>query len=445
MREHAEHAVVVGASVAGLLAARALADAFDRVTVIDRDRLPEGAANRRAIPQGRHAHSLLPHGQDCLEELLPGSVDELAGRGAVRCRRLDDMRLVVGGHDLVRISTGGHSVYASRPFFEAHIRSRVAALPNVEVRDGCDVLGLTATPDGGRITGVRILSREDGAAAEPVAADLVVAATGRGARVPAWLEALGYPRPVEERVEVDIVYASRNVRLPDGALGGDKMLLVSACAERPRAVFVFPQEGDRYIVSTGGFGADHQPPTDERELTEYAAGVAPPDIREGLRAAVPQSEIVTQRFPTDVRRRYDLLERLPSGLALTGDAVCSFNPTYGQGMTVAAAEAVALRDCLAEGTEDLGRRHLAASAEVVDHAWRMSTIADLDIPGVRGTRTAETRELADHLRRVQARAEEDPLVAGTLAGVMSMMAPFAALTAPAMGERVGSATAQVAP
>jgi 2-polyprenyl-6-methoxyphenol hydroxylase-like FAD-dependent oxidoreductase len=445
MRQRAEHAVVVGASVAGLLAARVLSDHYDRVTVIDRDRLPEGVADRRAIPQGRHAHSLLPHGQDCLEELLPGSFDELMAGGAVACRRLDDMRLVVGGHELVRISAGGHSVYASRPFFEAHIRGRVLGLPNVDVREGCDVLALTATPDGARVTGVCVMSREDGAAAEAVEADLVVAATGRGARVPAWLEELGHPRPVEERVDVDMSYASRHVRLPADGLHGDGMLLVSASAEQPRALFVFPQEGGRYIVSTGGFGAEHQPPTDPDALAEYAAEAAPADLRDLLREAEPLDDPVTQRFPSDVRRRYDLLESIPDGLVVTGDAVCSFNPTYGQGMTVAAAEAVALRDCLAEGSEDIGRRHLAAAAPVVDHAWRMSTISDLDIPHVRGTRTDETRELAGYMRLVQAKAEVDPAVAGTLAGIMSMKAPFAAITSPAIRERVLGVAAQAAP
>jgi 2-polyprenyl-6-methoxyphenol hydroxylase-like FAD-dependent oxidoreductase len=436
MRQRAEHAVVVGASVAGLLAARVLADHYDRVTVIDRDRLPDRVADRRAVPQGRHAHTLLPHGQDCLEELLPGSGDELAAGGAVRCRRLDDMRMVLGGHELHRISTDGYSLYASRAFFESHIRTRVLALSNVELRDCCDVLALTATRDHAQVTGLRIMTREEGAAAEAVEADLVVAATGRGARVPAWLEEIGVPRPVEERIEVDVVYASRHVRLPADGLHGDVMLLVSASAESPRALFVFPQEGGRYIVSTGGFGAAHHPPTDADGFTEYAAAAAPDDLRDLLREAKPTDDVVTQRFPSDVRRRYDLLDTLPEGLVLSGDAVCSFNPTYGQGMTVAAAEAVALRDCLAEGPEDLGRRHLAASAPVVDHAWRMSTTSDLDIPHVRGERTDETRELGGYLRLVQAKAEVDPAVAGTLAGVISMKAPFAALTAPAMRERV---------
>ena len=189
-------------------------------------------------------------------------------------------------------------------------------------------------------------------------------------------------------------------------------------------------------MSTGGFGAEHHPPADQDALLEYAAAAAPDDLRDLVREAEPTDDVVTQRFPSDVRRRYDLLDTIPEGLVLSGDAVCSFNPTYGQGMSVAAAEAVALRDCLAEGPEQLGVRHLAAAAPVVEHAWLMSTTADLDIPGVRGTRTDETREFGAYLRLVQAKAEVDPAVAGTLAGTMGMVVPLAALTAPAMRERV---------
>lgn len=246
MQQTGGHAVVIAASMAGLLAARALAERFERVTVIDRDALPAGAETRRAVPQGRHAHALLAHGQACLDALLPGLTDELVAAGAATCERLADLRVVLNGHELARAATGTRSVYASRPFFECHVRRRVAALPGVTVVDRCDVVGLVAAEDGGRVTGVRTLAREDGSAEGMVAADLVVAAGGRGARLPAWLEALGFPRPQEERVSIDVTYASRRLRLPEGALGGDGMVLIGALAGRPRTLFLFPQEHGRW-------------------------------------------------------------------------------------------------------------------------------------------------------------------------------------------------------
>ena len=260
MRRIGEHAVVIGGSVAGLLAARALTEAYDRVTVIDRDALPDGVADRRAVPQGRHAHALLPLGQRCLEQLLPGAVDALVADGAASCAALEEYRFVVSGSRLAPVSTGNRTVFASRPFIEGHVRARVRALPGVALRDRCDVLGLLA--DGSRVTGVRILRRAPGSAEERLAADLVVAASGRAARVPAWLEQLGWERPDEERLAVDVGYASRFVRLPEGALGDERMLLITATPEWPRALYVFPQEGGRHIVSVGGYGAAHRPPAD---------------------------------------------------------------------------------------------------------------------------------------------------------------------------------------
>jgi 2-polyprenyl-6-methoxyphenol hydroxylase-like FAD-dependent oxidoreductase len=293
MRRIGEHAVVLGASMAGLLAARALADAFERVTVIDRDALPAGCEGRRAVPQGRHAHALLPHGQSCLDALLPGLTAELVEAGAPSCAALEELRFVIGGHQLARASTGERSIFASRPFFEGHVRRRVGALAGVVVLDRCDALGLTATPDHERVTGVRLLRRADGSAEETLAADLVVAATGRAGRVPAWLEELGFPRPEERRLAVDVTYASRHVRLPAGALGRDRVILVGARPDRPRTLFLFPQERERWILSLGGYGPAHRPPKDPEGFAAFAASVAPPDVLRAIEAAEPLDDVAT--------------------------------------------------------------------------------------------------------------------------------------------------------
>ena len=436
MRRLGEHAVVIGGSMGGLLTARVLAERYDRVTVVERDELPAGFEGRRAIPQGRHAHALLPHGQACLETLLPGLCEELVADGAVTCDALGEMRFILGGHQFARPSTGQRSILAGRPFVEGHVRRRVRALPGVTLLDRCDVAGLTTGPDGARVTGVRILRRADGSAEEPLRADLVVAATGRAARVPAWLEAMGHPRPPEQRLRIDVAYASRHLRLPAGALPRDRFVLVGARPELPRTLFLFAHEHGRWILSLGGYGPGHRPPDDLAGHLAFAASVAPPDVFEAIAAAEPLRTISTHRFPDSIRRRYDRLPRFPQGLLVTGDAVCSFNPTYGQGMTVAAAEAVALRECLAEGERDLARRFFRAAAAPTEHAWTLSTGADLSLPHVAGRRPLRVRAVNAYLGRLRAVAEHDDAVAAAFIAVVGMRAAPPTVLRPAVAARV---------
>ncbi len=212
------HAVVLGAGIAGLLAARVLADSHDHVTVIERDRVPAADDPRRGVPQGGHTHGFMPRGARAVDQLLPGVLDELTRAGAVPVEPLVDIRAVIGGRRLLPTPIGATAVQATRPFLERHVRERVRELPGVELLDGRDVVGLLADERGTSITGVRVLRRAPGSAEEPVAAELVVDATGRGSRTPVWLEGLGYERPAEDRPKVDVGYASRYLRMAPGAV-----------------------------------------------------------------------------------------------------------------------------------------------------------------------------------------------------------------------------------
>lgn len=436
MRRIGEHAVVIGASMAGLLAARSLAEAYERVTIVDRDALPAGLQGRKAVPQGRHAHALLPHGRVCLDALLPGFADELVAAGASTCAALDEMRFVIGGHQMARASMSTSTILAGRPFIEGHVRRRVRELSQVTLVDRCDALGLTSSADGERVSGVRILRRADGSAEETLAADLVVAATGRAARIPAWLAALGHPTPAEERLDIDVSYASRRLSVPADALAGDKFVLVGARPGHPRVLFLFAQEGGRWILGLGGYGPAHRPPSDPEGFASFAATVAPPDVREAIEASESLDEIATHRFPTSIRRRYDRLPSFPPGLLVVGDAICSFNPTYGQGMTVAAAQALALRDCLERGERNLAQRFFRAANGPIDHAWQLSVGADLSLPEVAGRRSARVRLINAYLGRLRATAAHDPAVAATFTAVIGMTeAPRHALR-PAIAARV---------
>ena len=413
-----EHAVVIGAGLGGLLAAQVLADRFERVTVVERDELPAADEPRRAVPQGRHCHTLLPSGGLCLEELLPGILGELVADGAPTYRAMAELCCVAGGHELARGDAGRQAVLASRPFLEGHVRRRLGE--NVAMQDRCDVVGLLADRRRERIASVRVLRRAAGSTAEELPADLVVAATGRGARLPAWLEEFGYRRPAEQRLDIDLVYATSPLRLPEGALGGDKLVLVFARPEEPRGMFLFAEEHDRWRLSVYGYGG-HHPPTDPDDFLDCAASLAPPAIASAVRAAEPLTPVAAHRIPSDLRRRYERLRRLPGGLVPFGDAICAFNPVYGQGMTVAAREALALRDCLAAGPDGLERRFLRAAARKIDDAWTLAIGADLAQPTVAGPRPARVRLVNAYLRRLQAAAERDPALALAFINVVAMI------------------------
>jgi 2-polyprenyl-6-methoxyphenol hydroxylase-like FAD-dependent oxidoreductase len=426
------HAVVIGAGIAGLLAARALADAYEHVTIVERDALPAGDEPRRAVPQGRHVHALLPGGQDALERLLPGLAAELAAGGAVEYRALRDVRFSVAGHLLARGDAGRASLVASRPFVEGHVRRRVAALGNVELVDRCDVTGLVPSPGGAAVAGVRVRPRTGGAE-HVMPADLVVAATGRGGRLSGWVEELGFGRPPTDRVDVELRYASRPLRLAPGAIS-DKLVLVGARPGLPRSMALFAQEDGRWLLTLGGY-APERPPLDPEEFDAYAATVAPPDVLAALRGAEPLGDIVPFRFPANVRHRWERLERLPGRLLPIGDAICAFNPVYGQGMSVAAREAVALSGCLATG-DVRPERFLAAVRPVVDDAWQMATGADLAHAWVEGPRPAAVRVVGAYMRRLQAAAEHDPEVAAAFIRAVGMLDRPRALLRPAIAWRV---------
>ncbi|HEY2766035.1 MAG TPA: FAD-binding monooxygenase, partial [Pseudonocardiaceae bacterium] len=319
-----------------------------------------------------------------------------------------------------QVDVGLPGLGASRPLLEGQIRQRVRALPSVHFVEGCDVVGLVTDSDRRRVTGVRIAHRDDGSPQQTVSADLVVDATGRGSRTPVWLEQLGYPQPKADRVEIGIGYATRRYRLRPGALGADKAILTAGTPGNPRTAYLFVMEGDQHIVSVGGILGDH-PPLDPAGFEAFAASACFPDVAQALVGAEPLSDPVPFRFPVSVRYRYERLRRFPVGLLVIGDAVCSFNPIYGQGMTVAAMEAATLRDMLRGGSMPSARGYFRRIAKVIDIPWEIAVGADLAFPGVPGRRTAKIRMVNAYLPRLHAAASTDSSLARAFIRVMGMV------------------------
>ncbi len=434
MAKIGEHAVVLGASMGGLSAARVLADFYEAVTVVERDVLPEAAANRRGVPQGRHGHAILGRGLAVLGEFFPGFAEDLeaAGVPSIDYRDLSEMYLSFAGHLIPR--SGGFAnvpaVYVpSRPLLEGVVRQRLRAIGNVTILDEYDVVGLATSANGDRVTGARV--RPHGGDREHLLnADLVVDVTGRGARTPAFLEALGYDRPPEEQIKVRVTYSSQLLRLPPGTLG-EKIVLVGAVPGRPTGMAMFSYENDTWMLTVFGM-AGCEPPGDLAEMIAFIRGFTPEHVVEAIGAGEPLGDACAFRYPESRWRRFDKLSRFPDGLVVLGDAMCSFNPIYGQGMTVAMLEAQALGQCLREGQKDLARRYFRAAAKPIGVAWRFAAGGDLNMPEVEGDRPLGLRLSNKYAERLQAAYETDVSVAEQFVRVVGLLDPPDRLLRPKM-------------
>ncbi len=431
-----ERAVVLGAGMGGMLAARVLAEFFETVTVVDRDLLPDDSAVRRGVPQGRHVHVLLARGAQILDELFPGFLNELVADGAPVWDdgELSKLRLSFGGHDILRSGRIVRDPEAlalhmpSRPFLEYRVRRRLQTISNVTILDGHEVTELTATPDARRVTGVRVVDRNGGAVRD-LAADVVMDAMGRGAHTPAFLESLGYRRPVEDRVVMHTNYVSQLLRIPAGTLA-EMLVNIGPAPDRPTGMFFSGYENDTWMFTVFGM-VGRQPPRDLAGMLAFAEEFSPQHVIAAMRAAEPIGEVAHHHMPFSLWRRYDKMSRLPAGLLVGGDAVCSFNPIYGQGMTVAALCAAALRDCLRGGHEDLARRYFRASARPIGVAWQMTASSDLAFPEVRGRRSGWMRVATRLLDWALTASESDLAVAVRFFRVNSLIDPPIRLLHPA--------------
>jgi 2-polyprenyl-6-methoxyphenol hydroxylase-like FAD-dependent oxidoreductase len=402
-----KHAMVLGAGMAGLLAARVLADFYTMVTVVERDTLDDTPNTRKGAPQGRHTHGLLMRGARALEELFPGFLDQLVDDGAAVFDGTDlsKMYFCMNGHLAVRAGAAtGFRVYTTtRPFLEWQVRRRLRAIPNVAILDDHDVADICSTAER-RVTGARVVSRSSKVAAD-LTADLVVDATGRGARTPALLKRLGYEPPAEDEVVVDLMYASQLLRLPADVLH-ESGAIVSPVPGRPTGMTIAKCENDTLFFTVFGMAGNH-PPVELNALCEFAAEFCPAHLVAAVRASEPLGPVAQHRFPSSRWRRYDKARRLPEGLLVVGDAVCSFNPVYAQGMTVAALEALALRDCLSSGADGLPQRFFRAAAKPIGQAWQMAVGGDLSLPEIEGTPPLATRLLNGYIDRILCAAEHD--------------------------------------
>lgn len=439
---HRRHAVVVGGSMAGLLAARVLADNFDRVTVLERDRLPEGPDARKGTPQARHIHVLLTAGRRALENLFPGLMSELVAAGAEDYDAIGDVEWLSAAGPMARFSSEVRQLGASRDLIEWGVRRRVLGDPRVTVRQGVDVSAVRLDAAGRRVVGLTISDRTT-AATEELAADLVVDAAGRGSRTPQWLQSLGFPAPRETTIDGFLGYASRMVRPPANLTRDWKGLYVQ-CAPpvRKRGGVIATVEGGRWVVTLAGGGKDY-PPTDEEGFRAFARSLADPRFAEAYESSEPLTDIVGTKTTVNRVRHYEELTQRPEGLLVIGDAACAFNPVYGQGMSAAAVGATLLHDCLTERThspDGLAADFQKRLARANTRPWLLATGEDYRYREAEGPPAGRvTRLMHRYLDRVFAVATRVPSVRVRLTEVIHLVRPPESLFHPGVMARAAFA------
>jgi 2-polyprenyl-6-methoxyphenol hydroxylase-like FAD-dependent oxidoreductase len=446
---HPTHAVVIGAGLGGLAAAQALSRHVERVTLLERDDLPTRPASRAGVPQGRHLQVLQPGGLAALEDLLPGVGVELRAGGAVPLRAPEDLLWMTPAGWVPRFPAPARHVLlsASRELIEWTVRRRVLESPQVLVRAGLEVTGLTVAR--GRVGGVALRSRRAGTAGPTVTidADLVVDASGRRSPATRWLAAAGYAGVEETTIDSGLAYATRVYRrTPHDTPGWKAALLQGPGPHAPRTGSLFPIEADRWMLTMTSAGGD-EPPTDDDGFLAFARSLRAPDIGRIAARAEPLGPITGYRRTEHRRRYYERMRHAPDGFVVIGDAGCALNPVYGQGMSAAAVTAVALERCLARhmaGSPDLtGFSALAqrAVAGAGAGSWMLAPGIDLRFPGVRGDRRSTVRRAVDrmlgrYMDRVGVAATVDAHVNAARFDVIALLAGPSSLLRPSVAARV---------
>jgi 2-polyprenyl-6-methoxyphenol hydroxylase-like FAD-dependent oxidoreductase len=427
-----QRASVIGGSMAGLLAARVLSDHFEEVAVFERDVFPTDVADRKGVPQGRHAHALLAAGRQALEWLFPGFVNELSAQGAL-VADIRKLRWFDHGGYHARC-TGIEALLTSRAFLESHVRRRVRAIPNVRLVAGVDADSIVVSGEARRVGGVRVKHLQGGRE-ETVPCQLTVDASGRGSQSPVWLEAAGYPKPIEEVVTVRLAYSTRIFRRTPSHLDGDIAMVIPSVPPDRRGGAMLALEGDRWMVTVFGMLGD-APPTTAEGYAEFARTLPAPEIYDVVSTAEPLTDPLPFRYPASCRRRYERLERFPDGYLVFGDAICSFNPIYGQGMSLAALQARALASALHHGSNGLATRFFKDAATAIDNPWLMAVGGDLRYPEVAGPRTAMGNFINWYLGKLHIAARKDPQLTLAFHSVANLLADPPTLLRPNIAYRV---------
>lgn len=429
-QDNQQRAVIIGGSLAGLLAARVLVDHFDQVTIIERDHFPATPTFRPGVPQGRHAHFLLVQGRLILERLFPGITSDLKDAGAIEIDVTRDLLVNIQTRFMPRVASGNLvTLTMTRELLEWTIRQHLNGYSRVEIVTGYEATNFISNSTNTRIVGVRTCPRpipgEINGQDVTFHAELIVDASGRNSRTPRWLSELGYTPPKETTVNSFAAYATQWYELSSSFNRDWQALAI----HHTRSGVVYGVEHNRWVVTLSGAGHDY-PPTDQIGFLDFARSLPVPDLHNALQNARPISRIYGFRRNENSLRHYEHLHRWPDRLVVLGDAVCTFNPIYAQGMTTSVLAAVTLDKCLGSYFRRRGERELTGFAKYFQKRlaktnttpWLMATSEDFRHPAtIGGKRNRMTQMFHTYLDQVQELAADRPSVYKTFAGVVQLV------------------------
>lgn len=433
-----ERAVVIGGGFAGLLAARVLADHFDHVIIVERDRLADQPSPRKGVPQARHLHVLLARGRLILEKLFPGLIAELVARGAPLADMAADLAWLTPGGWGYRCDSGISIIGCSRDLLDWSVRQRLLSFPSVTFFDECEVTGLSTDPEGTWVDGVKVRERTQDNREALLRCNLVVEATGRGSRLPEWLAQLGFEPPRETIVNAFLGYTSRVYRRHPALKNCQGVYVQPAPPDDTRGGALFPIEGDRWILTLAGYGRDY-PPADEAGFLEFARSLRTSLIYAAIKDAEPVSPIFSYRATENRLRHFERMPARPEGFVALGDAACAFNPVYAQGITMSALAASILDECLRKYVsrrpggdfKGFGQRFQERLAKTNKAPWMLATSEDFRVRGCEGKRPGGlSRVIQRYFDTVVQLSTETPEARRAVLEVFNMLKPPISLLHP---------------
>lgn len=427
-----EKALVIGGSIAGLLAARILSEFYEEVLIIEKDKKNEKDLARTGVPQGLHGHALLKSGEEILTELFPGIVDELIADGSVKSDFTSKLAWNHHGSWKMKYHAGVSIIQQSRPFLEWHIQRRLEMIPNISFLYGTKAIKLLINSDSTEVTGIEI--QKDGATAT-YTVDFVVDASGAGSTTSNWLQQLGFDTPEKTEVKVNLFYASRIYsELSSTNKEWNNLLVYPNPPSQNHGGSISPIENQRWMVTLLGYGVD-SPPRNGDEFLQYSKNLERPDVYEAIKNARPETDVSVYRFPALWRFSYERLKRFPNRLVVIGDAYCRIDPVFGQGMSIAALEAIALKKQLQKALQKNSLRHISLNthrsfSKIIDVPWLIALTEDFRFSHTVGNKPFGLPLLKWYVKRVILACENNQHVYGKLINVLQLKAHPVSLFAP---------------